>query len=362
MFTAATLLVGGSISGAKVSDVSHILSLFGSTMLLITTCISSQWQIFPKFSIAQLAFVAFFFSLSHIGCYNAIMDAPSGWAMSSSVVWYSFTYFFRIWFRMLFAFSLPTDLILLWTKGYTVSSKKIFGLTSVFSLVVAIVSTIGFAAAGTEKKSIYPCWYRYGSEQINYDLGLLFPELIYGIVVLSIVTFTAPSTNTFKEKVTSSSSTEDVTALVGSVIDEDDEVKDEQMKLKELAKLGITGGFVYRAKLMIGINLVSVIFNILSNRTAISTGMSTNSPILLFLQLINIFVNDGKGFILFLSFITMRTSGWLRLCGNVRKMLRKQIILNLTQGEGAQEGMSTIPLMWKILANQLGTLKMWFQS
>ena len=164
MFTAATLLVGGSISGAGVSDASHVLSILGGSIIMMTAMISTGWRRFPKCDVALLSFVTLLFSISHIGCYNSIQHAKSGWNMTSSSEWYNLTFFFRIWSRMLFAFTLPTNLLLLWTKG-TKMAQKIFPFTVVGSLIIAIAITVGFAAGSSAVKSIYPCWYRYGPEQ-----------------------------------------------------------------------------------------------------------------------------------------------------------------------------------------------------
>jgi len=68
-------------------------------------------------------------------------------------------------------------------------------------------------------------------------------------------------------------------------------------------------------------------------------------------------VDDGRGFILFLTFITMRTNGWVKLCTNCRKSARNCLVLNTVLGESAQEGHANVPIMWLRLANRLGTDK-----
>ena len=131
------------------------------------------------------------FSICHLGCNHKVSFSQSGWAMSNSSGWYLLTYCFRLWRRMLLGIVIPSDLMLLWVKGKE-SASRIFPITSAVAGVVAVSSTIGFSAGGVEAKSLYPCWYRYGDSQINYDLGLLFVQLMFGIFVFAVLSCTEP--------------------------------------------------------------------------------------------------------------------------------------------------------------------------
>jgi len=383
MFISATLLLGGNISGARVGDACHFLSIFGSILLLVTFAISPEWQKFPKMSIPQLAFVAGLFSMSHIGCYNLInVKSSTGWEMTSSSEWYFLTYFFRIWFGMLLAFSLPTDALMLWTKG-AMFARKTCPATSILCLVIAVVSTCVFVAIGVPQNSLYPCWYRFGETQITYDLVLLFLQLLYGIFVLAVLMCTRPApcvcpvevvagsdgdefhtqrttTAQLDSSLDSSVRSASNASTVSSLVDDDANeaallhitVEEKKVILAQdrEMKCGVTGGYLYRTKLMIGVNLVSIIFQILGNRSAMMDSVA-GDPILDFFQIINIFVNDGKGFILFLCYVTMRTNGWLSTCQTCKKKARSCLVLNTVLGEGRQQDVSAIPLMWKRLAN-----------
>ena len=132
--------------------------------------------------------------------------------------------------------------------------------------------------------------------RINTDIGLLFLELLYGIFVLALVTCTSPTAAVVSDE----DSVNRISNLSASSFIDDDQIatdsSNEVEKLKALqlkaAKCGITGGYTYRATLIIGVNLLSTTFNILSNRTALSSGLKSGNPILDFLQLVNIFVSE----------------------------------------------------------------------
>ena len=389
-----------------MADVSHVLSIMGGIILVLTSLVSSDWKTHPKRNVAQMAFVALLFSISHIGCYQTLEFNPSGWDMAASTEWYFLTYFFRTWLKMIVGFVIPTDLMLLWLNGRTRSPlmAKIFPIASVVALVVAAASAIGFALGGVEEKSLYACWYRYGNQQITYDLVLLFVQLIYGILVLGIVGLTSPPQTSinFGNGATGSVDSAQrppaatptpprsfvVTGVAHGTLpvdhaetvetvetvenDESDEnlenaghaeqtgdimetkATDKEPTLHQ-EKCNISGGYVYRTKLLIAVTLVSVVFQILGNRSARSNSLSAGEPILDFLQIINIFITDGSGFIMFLIYITMRSNGWVKVSFRVRTFARSCLVLNVVKGEGQQQGESTIPITWKRLANQLAS-------
>jgi predicted permease len=389
MYTAATLLVGGSINGARVSDFSHIFAIVGGTLLIITSTISPDWLTHPKINILQLAIAGLLFSATHIGCYNTLDHLNHSWSTSHRE-WYLLVWFSRTWFRMIQLFVVPSDLMVLWVKGLQ-SSKKIFPITSVIALVVAVASTIGFAVAGTETKGLYPCWYRYGPDQINYDLFLLFAQLICGILVLAVTSCVLPATyescnenqeleNSMSE--VAANSTSQPRSFVSNAafdIDNADDVEldetpsvtltndknegigskeeiDEALKMKDAVKCSVTGGYVFRTKLLLGVSVASTIFQILGNRTALA-GMEDAEAILKFLQIVNIFITDGMCFIVFLTYINMRKTGWVKLGTRLRIYMRSCLILNLIKGEGPQQDVSFVPVMWKRLANNIASAR-----
>ena len=281
--------------------------------------------------------------------------------MAGSVSWYLLTYFGRVWLRLVLAIVAPTDLFLLWTRGRSQAVEAV-KYTSVSALVIAAISTIAFAASpDNQEVSRYACWYRYGSSQIHFDLVMIIMGMVYKIFVLAWVVCKPPSCagplslsschssssnqdhdqdqlelewqqNNPSKADPTTSTTSDRTRSTDTDMDSDSAI-DSAMKVRSSSnglsqekiarKCGISGDYVYRLKLLIGVYVASSFFQILTSISALgsSASVQSKSPIVDLLQLLNIFIYDGTGLIICLIFHSMATNGWVLM--QVRACVRQ---------------------------------------
>ena len=87
-------------------------------------------------------------------------------------------------------------------------------------------------------------------------------------------------------------------------------------------KLGITGGYVFRAKLMVAMAVLQALLSISGNRSAVQEDMMLN-PVLQAVQLLNILLTDGFGLLFCATFLTMRQNNWERALAAVRRCTRR---------------------------------------
>ncbi len=372
--TTATLLVGGQLQGASVSDVGHVISILGGVFLLATAAISPDWRTFPKCGVIQLAVSCVLFSSLHVRCSGSLMFMPAGWGDCADELSGNLTYLFRIWRRALLAYGLGGDLLLLHCKGRSVA-RKAFPATSVLCAALAIACSVVFATTGERAPSRFPCWYNYGAPQIEFDMWLMIVEGLFVLVVLVTVSSTAPtsrnlvdqnSTTTTAAASPSHQRSNSVTSVASTIIDDGDDEQqrgDGRDSLAAPHKLGVSGGYWYRVRIVLGVHLLSLCITSLSNRTALraaqggiidkDTAVSQTDPLFGFIQILTIVMVDAKAFVICLSFASMRTSGWLRC---FRTLKHKYVDLMRTHGGSmGYEAVASddISLMLRRLASQL---------
>ncbi len=358
MFTTAALLIGESIAGAGLSEFSHYFSIFGAVLLLFISAISPDWQTYPKFVVPHIALAALLFSAAHVGCLQNVKPyGDENHTMAVSMDWYLLTYFGRLWLRMVLGLVVPADLLLLWTKGRE-AAANVIPITTAIALLIAVVSTIAFAASPDEQEgSQFACWYRYGKAQVTYDLVLLLIGLLFKGFVLTWVTykpaldtkvpskiglegcpalgsedarmesFQASNINPMRGIVKDLNSAKDASSAniddisVGGVLAEVSKEENEYHAEKS-SKCGVSGEYVYRLKILTAINLASTLFQILGNITEHSPSTEKGTPIMTLIQMLNIFCYDGMGMLAFLVFHSMRCNGWVKVQSSLRQFFR----------------------------------------
>ena len=368
MFTVSTLLVGGNLGETGISDICQVVSILGCLILLLLGILSPDWKTWPKNTVIQVALTGLFFGISHLGCYNSLVMQDTGWG-GAHIAWAGMTYFARLWRRLLIPMGLGIDLLLIHRKGAAFAAK-VSKWKSVALIIIAMASTITFFASGQgQSPSRYPCWYNFGPPQINYDFVLMSIELCVCSVILGVVYATEPlpapvepeksfSKNSWK----SSTSFKSLTDTVST-----DESSDTSAALglppTNPYKCGITGGYVYRTRLVIAIHWGSLVLSLLANRTALKAAqggmiqsdmaMSQTDPILAFIQILTIIFIDGKGCIVALAYMTMRNNGWLAFKRNLKLWYRKLLIsVEVNRGHtrsSAERIVTDIPAMYEQL-------------
>jgi predicted permease len=399
MFTTATLLVGGDLGEIGIADGAHTMSIIGCGVLIVSVAISPDWRTFPKVGLAQIGLAGLLFSSFHVKCNDSVRMLGNGWGESHDMSAARATLFARLWHRLLVSFGLGLNVLLIHVKGKVVA-RRWFPYISGVLLLAAISMMAGFAASpGGDVKSRYPCWYNYGPSQIEFDFVFMILELIFVVGVLATVSNVAPAkadvneafTNVFakkdKTKKDSIASSDDIGLSVLSSSDASNnpersissesivlETCGEGSELDRLldqdAKCGITGGYMYRTKLFLSIGAVSLMLQLLANRTALKFAQggligeddasTQTDPILAFIQILTIVLVDGHGLIFCLAFMSMRTSGWFRWIMSCKRAYRKCVYQANASAQGAFDpntgNVSEIPLMLRRLANRIATM------
>ena len=350
---AATLLVGGELQVGSIAHTGQAVSLLGAALLLATAAISPDWRTFPKCGVIQLAVACALFAALHEVCYSTVSFSglhyasnTTGWG-DSDVTSSILVNIARLWRRTLLAYALGGDLLLLHIRGKA-TARKFFPLISLCCAVIALATGIGFAAAGTRSLSRYPCWYNYGPIQIEIDIILMVVESVFCMAVLVTMAVKKPvdtaeagessrrwqSTDKLVDdlELTSFSSSSSSasppsppdSATIG--VEEDTNpsgmsaslssdstrsIVDDEGGPPASHKLGVTGGYVYRAKVVLGVHLLSLLVQLLANRTALKAaqgGMiakddesSASDPLFAFVQILAIILVDGKGIVVGLA-------------------------------------------------------------
>ena len=363
MFTVSTLLVGGNLTATGISDFCQVLSIMGSLILLVFGAISLDWKTWPKNTVIQVALAGLCFGTSHLGCYNSLTMGPTGWGRTNAV-WAGLTYFARLWRRLLIPLGLGIDLLLLHRKGAAFAAK-ISKWNSLALIVVAVASTLVFFASGEDlTPSRYPCWYNFASPQINYDFVLMTFEMCVCVFILGVVYSTPPTRTPMVPQKSSSKnswlSPTSFQSLKDASTTTEASAKDSEVgpRAANFIKCGITGGYVYRTRLLLTIHCGSLVLSLLANRTALKLAQggfmhdaadSKNHPILAFIQILNIVFIDGKGFIVALAYMTMRNNGWLKFLKNLKFRYRKlRIDMEMMRGHtrsSAERIVTDVPTM-----------------
>ena len=91
---------------------------------------------------------------------------------------------------------------------------------------------------------------------------------------------------------------------------------------KSFCKLGVTGGYIFRVKLIIFLAASQTLFGISANRSVLVFKTEEISPILEAVQLFNGVLVEAFGFILFCVFVTMRDTRWAWLSRATKQRCR----------------------------------------
>ena len=374
MFTTTSLLVGGDVATAGIANTGHILSIVGSLILIISTAISPDWRTYPKYVLLQVAITGMLFSFAHLNCQFGASMGPEGWAIQqdrSAAVW---TFFFRMWHRLLVTYGLGLNFLLIYVKGKDVG-RRLFPYTSVLILIGSVSTTVVFATTHDFEMTRYPCWYNYGPSQIEYDMVLLVIELVFLLVVLGVVNNAGPKTVSPRESANDQDAVENKSSIDLSsgepiVIERIGEGSELEHLLHNDRKCGITGGFMFRTNLYLGVVTLSTIAQILSNRTALHSNeggiiakdhaSTIDDPILAFIQVLTMMIVNGHGLIFCFAFVSMRTNGWFRMFMTCRTRCR-ELTYGIEKDMGikfprASNDTSEIHLTLRLLANKIADM------